>query len=578
MSKIPISPRRLKIQQSLKPKTPQKQDNVTKITLIRNDSDKIKVKNYEFTSINKIFSDSLVLLQLSNNPTTLFNEYGTKITLDDEIKHKSKIYVSCGEPFCKTVVPVIPEKKAAPVVEEEKPVQETQPEVYSPFADFLKDRKEKEKQQEEEKEKLEQTKKVVKEEKEEIKIPDELKILPYLVILSTMPYEERYKVPYSEMLLKKLRDYQLELISDHLTRAGFLNTLSNKFIIEKVNEIAINSTNEMKLNEIQIVFTGGKFSGKTAIAKEAALNVYRKIQLSNTPDSILFVPLNFSKVDFMNPDSIFLWMADSIISALEYCVIPLTPFYLDFKELFYGILDSPTIPVLNANIASIPSLNAKMLNKIMKKLYESYHNRDGLLEFVTETINLPISIAQAFNLSTFLLIDTVSLCSVEISKCSKFPDYIKSVNIEEIFRTMLQTTSYIIANEDAFNLDAIDIQTYDLIEYEAKTISIDFSDISNGQVSSESLVLDHYFISSDECEGCPGYLDMFISLLDSVADYESKKVQDNNKHCISMIDRSKEMKIRTQMLKLLQVINSDGVFSDLMNMISTPNRMKFEIE
>ncbi|EAY22577.1 hypothetical protein TVAG_036020 [Trichomonas vaginalis G3] len=578
-SKIPLSPRRLKAVQASPSKIPTKKSNGIKVTLVRNSNPKMFIKNYEFTTINKVFSDSILLLQLTDNPTILYSEYGTKITSNEEVIRKSKIYVSCGEEFFKTIPPP---KPVSPKISLSKEVnvqeEEEKQEEFSPFADFLRERAEKltaeasviASKEAEARAKSKPT-------KEEKRLPDDLKIMPYLIVLSSLPFENRYNIPESELLIKQLQSHQLKLLNEHLLYEKIRNSITNKSVNEKLISVAISSTKEMQFKDIQIVFTGKHFSGKTSMLKEAAMNVYRKVQLSNTPDSILFVPLNCNNPDFSNPASIFIWIANSVLYSMEYCVIPMMPYYEEFKDIIYGILDSPTIPTISQEMESIPNLNASLLNKTLKHLYSSYHHRDGLLDFLTETIKLPISIAKAFNLNPLLVIDSISQTQVELSKISKFPDYLKTVKVDEIFRDSLQNISYIIANEDDFSLPAIDIQTSDLIQTDEKTIKIVFRDIFNQQITYEHIISDIFKFSSTECHGCPGYLNTFLNLVDMINKYETARAESSKSEYLSMIDKSRELPIRTLLTNLLYLLNEDDTFTNLLTKLSETNKIRFEL-
>ena len=73
-----------------------------------------------------------------------------------------------------------------------------------------------------------------------------------------------------------------------------------------------------------------------------------------------------------------------------------------------------------------------------------------------------------------------------------------------------------------------------------------------------------------------GYLHTFLNLVDMINKYETKRAESSKSEYLSMIDKSRELPIRTLLTNLLYLLNEDDTFSNLLTKLSEINKIRFE--
>ena len=529
------------------------------VTLINNSNQKVQYKNYKVISINQLLEDSVKFLHFQNLPTKIFAQNGNAIKSLKDITDKKALYISCGEEFL-TPAQLTPKK---PQVIDENDEQEANIVPFSPFSSFIKQRKDKEEQERKEAQEREDAMKKSKEVKEDVKqLTQEQKNLAIFSIFASVSPENRGRIPGYKTINEDYRSYKLKLLTEHIAYSRLFNHISCKDITKQLYDMSIKAIADTKLQDIQYIYTGPTNTGKSSLLYETALNLFKKITISDMEDKVLFVPLNFSLFDFSNPIHIYRSITEAIARSLSYCFVQITPFYKEITKAFDDVLKDPGVPLLPPQLASIPNLSLPKFTKCLKTVYKAYHSRTGLEDFVKSTLYLPISIAQAFGLTPFFLIDNLSKCCVTLSNIKIFPDSMSEVSIEGIVRDILNQCPYIAANQDAFHLETTDISLQKIVELK--------------DIKSISCVNPVLSLSVDDCNGYPGYIDQYLSIVNDISNFAEKQVESNYSKAMASVDKSRMIMIKAKINKLLSSIDANR-FGDFLSKVEDVRFPIFEL-
>jgi hypothetical protein len=533
------------------------------IQIVKNQYPRLQPRIYRLVTIEKLLDDSMQILNLNSLGQKVFKADGTPVKTVDEVQEHETLYVSSGEPFGFGMPSAA--KRRSPPTSPPPPLskkKEPTPSPPKPPPTILQ---------------------------------REFPMFHRVVALSKRTTNETMRestaavyagLTDSQKVRLETANQGVQKIHDDTQHFLFIHHLLRQLIgprsIELLPETtawAMNLLKGLSLEDIRLVISGPRQSGKTTLLYELASVLARKLQVSDEASQWLLFPLNFEicSPQLNGHERLLRLFVSVAFQSLEYSCLKLLP-YLDlFRKWFVLSAFGAAMP-WPKELEGCPFLDAKVLAALTHSLSQALtaNGDDSLSEFIGEVCAFPHKFAVAVGLKGALFVlDGFEYTRIEFEPAEDcFDNSLRPVCLSDVLSLALNESPYIVSlkNEREFlecfaASDAALLATEGIV-HEAKEPVI--------------LVRNPPFqIRVEDCAGCPGYLVMFRALVKKIKAATDNAAYPSNYSDISTAcDMSRQKVIRLELVHFATLLNGAGneAFSqDLINDLSATTNLQFAV-
>lgn len=378
--------------------------------------------------------------------------------------------------------------------------------------------------------------------------------------------EDQQKIPEAQEIIKSINNNRQSMFYRQLVeqRICSLNSVSpvNKALTEWSTEIL----KRIKLDNINIVLSGSRYSGKTMTLNNLSTIFYRKLSMCNLTSQYLMMPLNFANYLYEQENEIVFYhlFVNIIIDSLIYCCPQIFPISEDVRKLLLALPDQLTVRKLLPYANKIKNFDLEGFERLCKDIIAAFQfneknaarNTSRQSVIYNQILNLPSVFAKIFGLTgVVFIIDHLDFCRQDIA---------------QQFTAVLDSSSYIVSmqNAEVFRSN-FPLKTAILLETDRMLENVDerFITIQNP----------NFDFTQRMCVGCPGALSVFIRTCDAI---ERLKPLKSPRMFKLAVDKSRETELNGLVLTLalvLQAIDEKNVPLDIIDEISESTTMKVTV-
>jgi hypothetical protein len=508
------------------------------VLLTKNQYPHAPPRRYRVTTIEKLLTDAVSILDLPGRAERIYAADGTAIQALDGISEQATLVISTGEPFrysapspnslrAKYTSPPPAHGASSPASPQSPKTTEASPKLtrrqreYHAFQRLV---------------------------ALAPRTAEETMKLAAASVYDSLTAEQRSKCSEPDQMDKLRNSVQEGLFNSHLYRENIVVPFLEDGITAKVIEMLT----RLPLSDVKFVVAGPRQSGKTAVLHTMATVLNRKLQVSVEAGRYLIFPLNFEldSLQLAEPSALVRLFVTTAFDALEYSSLRFVPVIDGLRRWF--------LLSVFGSAASAPSFNGQLDVAAVQSLARSLaaaltaDTERGIEDFFRKVAAFPREFAAAFGFTDALYVfDSFEFSSIQLEPSrSTFSRSLRGGNFADFLCAELSNSSYVVAmqNEQDFmetfsctGAALIDTQRF-LAPAEAGVIEI---------------VEPSLQITMEDCNGCPGFIGRFRRLGEEVqrsADYAAIPGQFGDLKTVSDISRRQGVKFG--ILRLAALLNS----------------------
>ncbi|EAX99702.1 hypothetical protein TVAG_468730 [Trichomonas vaginalis G3] len=380
---------------------------------------------------------------------------------------------------------------------------------------------------------------------------------------SNIKDEDQNKLPDHELYRKQIDANRQTCFYRQLVEKRICTLDSVSPVTNSLTKWSIDLLSNLDLENINIVITGPRYSGKTMTLNNLSTVFHRKLTMCGLGGQYLMLPLNFETIQFEmeNEISFFNYILNSTFDSLGYTCPQVLPIAEELRKLLASLPDSVTMRKLLPFASKVKGFNEEQFEKLGKSIISAFQfketnaarnvSKQGVI--LNSILNLPNDIAAVFGLKgVVFVIDHIDMCTPEVAA---------------VFSPILDQSSYFISEKESEKFQ----QLYSL----NSAVLIDVENICQ-PVDQKTIVLQHpsFEIKQEMCNGCPAVLSLFQKTCDSISKLTKQKFTRRVK---LVTDRCRESELNYVLLTLalvLKEVNQTKEFSDLVSQINESLNLK----
>ena len=385
-----------------------------------------------------------------------------------------------------------------------------------------------------------------------------------LALFATLSEGHKSLLPCTPSLTKLTSDTQMFSVEDSMLSQfiGPSSVISGTPLGNQATQWMMDKLKGKRIEECRFVVTGPPQSGKSTLLSIAVQLFYQKLQLTNESLNYLVVPVNWQLHQIYIDDyqKLYSLMLSVSLNAVKASRMKYIPIMSALHHWFISLVTVPAFSPIPPAILHFTGFPVDAVVAIGKDIHKAWNNRDGLKPFMTEVVQFPSKIAQAFEFkSAVLVFDNFDASGFVIEPNDHFPESITSVNLSDLLSEACSACPFFVSSQD-------DGEFFRLFHVEKYT-----------QLSTERMITqksDHQLVvlqstiavTMEMCRGCPGYCALFERVCKLATEaMERAAVKSQFSRLKSVVDLSRNEILKQEFVKLcllLAAADTDNNFDE----------------
>lgn len=336
-----------------------------------------------------------------------------------------------------------------------------------------------------------------------------------LCLFSSLNDEQKASLNCSDSLETLLESYQIYFMQ-HQLLANFIGPskyIGNSDVGQIAQEWAMEKLREIKIEFCKFVITGPTQSGKSTLLYFASMLFYQKLQIAKQAQNYLIFPINWRlHLDIIdNLPKLYQFYLQSTLIAIKGVKLEILPILPELQKWFENLIIMKSFVNFPPNVVKLDRINLEVLRQYGKRVQDSFLSKNGPEEFASLITTMPNVFAEALGLQgAIYIMDHFDCCAYQVEKDGKECD------LSHFVCQSIEKSPFFLATKNDYDFyNIFEIQKY---KQWSTTGIINTNSYSHAIVISEPTIE----ITLDMCQGCPGYCNTFLRLIEMINESKNK--------------------------------------------------------